>query len=107
MQITHATELQDLQQRSSWAQERQQKRREKVDEFQEIGGQLAVKAIATLQAVQENRKMVDSKDSEEHPVQQTLTNCQSIASKVQLQVREITQQFEDFKDKTLSHTLST
>ena len=51
--------------------------------------------------------MVDGKDSEEHPVQQTLTNCQSIASKVQLHVREIAQQFEYFKDKTLARTLST
>ena len=66
------------------AQELQQKRHEQIDKFQEIDGQLVVKAIAMLQAIQENRKPVEIKASEEHPIQQTLTNCQSIASKFQL-----------------------
>ena len=51
--------------------------------------------------------MVDNEASEEHLIQKTLTNCQSIANKVQLQVREIVQQLEYFKDKTSAHTLST
>ena len=69
-------------------------RRAQLDEFQDIGGQLAVKAFATLQ---ENRKMIDDKASEEHPVQHALHNFQSVTDKVQLQVHEIMQQFEDFK----------
>ena len=54
VQITPTTELKDLQQRVARAQERQQKRREQLDEFQNIDGQLAVKAVATLQDVQES-----------------------------------------------------
>ena len=107
VQITRSIELKDLQQRTTRAQEHQQKRHEKLDEFQEIGSQLAIKAIATPHDIQDNRQLVKNKACEEHPIQQTLTNCQSITSKVQLQVREIAQQFEDFKDRTSAHTLST
>ena len=82
VQITLATELKDLQQRVARAQERQQKHHKHLDEFQEICGQLDVKFVTMLQAIQENWQLVDSKVSEEHLVQQTLTNCQSIASKV-------------------------
>ena len=66
-----------------------------------------MKAVSMLQVVQEKRQVVDGKASEEHPIQKTLTNCQSISTNVELQVQEIAQQFEDFKDKTSSHTLST
>ena len=46
-------ELKDLQQRASIAQERHQKRSTQLDEFQDIGRQLEVKAVVVLQAVQE------------------------------------------------------
>ena len=68
VQITRAEELMDLEQRSSHAQEHQQKRHAQLDEFQEVGGQLAIKAVATLEAVQENRQMVNDKEREEKPV---------------------------------------
>ena len=48
VQITRAEELKDLQQRASHAQENQKKCLPQLDEFQEIGGQLAVKAFTTL-----------------------------------------------------------
>ena len=105
--ITRAEELKDLQQRAAHAQECQQKRRTQLDKFQEIGAQLAVKVVATLQAVQENRQMVDGKAREENPMQQVFLNYQSAAERVQLQAQEILQQFEDFKDKTSMYTLST
>ena len=66
--ITRAKELKDLQQRSAQAQECQQKRCAQLNQFQEIGGQLDVKAVAMLQAVQEHRQAVDSKAIEEHQV---------------------------------------
>ena len=50
VQITPTTELKDLQQHAARAQERY----EQLDEFQDIGGQLAMKAVATLQDVQES-----------------------------------------------------
>ena len=48
VQITRSEELKDLQQRASRTQEHQQKRRSQLDEFQEVGGQLAVKVVTTL-----------------------------------------------------------
>ena len=51
VQITRATELKDLQQHAARALERQQKRCEHLNEFQDIGDQLAVKFVDTLQAV--------------------------------------------------------
>ena len=107
VQINRAIILKYIQQCASHAQERQQKHHEKLDEFQDIGSQLAVKYVATLQAIQESRQMVDNKATEEHPVQQTVSNCQNTVAKVQLQVQEVAQQFADFKDKTVAYTLST
>ena len=51
--------------------------------------------------------MIDIKATEEHPIQQTVSNCQNTVAKVQLQVQEVAQQFVDFKDKTVVYTLST
>ena len=106
VQITQATELKDLQQCASHPQERQQKCHEQLDEFQDIGGQLAVKSVATLQAIQESQQMVDNKATEEHLVQQMVSNCQNTVAKVQLQVQEVAQKFTDFKDKSVAYTLS-
>ena len=94
VQITRYEELKDLHQIGAHAQEHQQKHRAQLDEFQEVGGQLVVKAIATLQVLQESQKMVNNKFGTAHPVQQDVLNCQSAANKVQLQVHEIAQQFE-------------
>ena len=69
VQITWSEELKGLQQRVSHTQECQQKCHAQLDEFQEVGGQLVIKAVATLQAVKESRKMVDSKAGEAHLVQ--------------------------------------
>ena len=54
VQIMRAEELKDLQQRVTQAQEHQQKCHTQLDEFQEIGGKLAVKVVSTLQVVQEH-----------------------------------------------------
>ena len=54
VQITWAEELKYLQQRAAFAQELQQKLHAQLDEFQEIDGQLAVRAVTMLQAVQEH-----------------------------------------------------
>ena len=43
--------MKDIQQRAAHAQERQRKHCTQLDEFQEIGGQLDVKLVATLQVV--------------------------------------------------------
>ena len=105
VQIMRAEEIKDLQQRASYAQEFQQRHHGQLDEFQEIGGQLDVKAVAMLQEVQENRQLVDGNAQEEHLMQQALNNFQSVADKVQLQVHEIAQQFGYFKAWTLAYTL--
>ena len=78
-----------------------------MDEFQEVGRQLAIKAVATLQAVQESQNMVDSKVGEAHPMEQTLLNCEIATERLYLQVQEISQQFKYFKDMTSTYTLST
>ena len=51
--------------------------------------------------------MVDSKATKEHLVQQIVSNHQNTVAKVQLQVWDVAQQFADFKDKTVTYTLST
>ena len=107
VQITQATELKDLQQCAARAQEHQQKHCEQLDEFQDLGVQLAIKVVATLQDVQESWQMVNGKATEEHPVQQMVINCQDTIAKVQLQVQDTAQQFVDFKDKTVAYTLLT
>ena len=66
-----------------------------------------MKVVAALQAVQKGRKMVDSKAGEAHPMKQDLLNCRDAAEQVQLQVYEISHQFEDFKTKRTEYTLST
>ena len=51
-----------------------------------------------MQDVQDGKKMVNTK-LVEHPVKQDLLGCQDEAEKVQAQVEEISQQYEDFKTK--------
>ena len=75
VQITCSEELKDLQQWASWAQEHQHKHNTQLDEFQDIGRQLDVKAVIALQAVQEGRKLVDSKVGVEHPLKHDMLNC--------------------------------
>ena len=82
VQITRATELIYLQQWASRAQEHQQKCHKQLDEFQDIGSQLAVKVVITLHDVQESQQMVDRKATEEHLVQQMMRNCQNTVAKV-------------------------
>ena len=59
--ITRSTKLKELQQRVGKAQEQQWKRNDHLNEFQEIGSQLLVKAVATLQAMQDGKKEVNAK----------------------------------------------
>ena len=66
-----------------------------------------VKVVAVLQVVQECKKMVDRKVEEVHLLKQDLVNFLEAAEQDQLQVHEISQQFEDFKTKTTEYTLST
>ena len=75
VQITCSKYLKDLQQRAARAQERQHKSNTQLDEFQDIGGQLSVKAVVELQVVQAGRKMVDGKVKEDHPLKKELLNC--------------------------------
>ena len=78
-------ELKDLQQRASIGQERHQKRSTQLDEFQDIGRLLEVKAVAALQAVQEGKNIVDSKEEEENLVNKDLLNCWDVSKQVKLQ----------------------
>ena len=56
VQITKSAQLKELQQSVVKAWEHQQRRSTQLDEFQDIGVQLSVYEVATLQAVQEGRK---------------------------------------------------
>ena len=70
--------------RAAWAQEPQRKCNTQLDECQDIGGQWAVKEFATLQEVQEGRKMVDGKAGEEHPLKKDMINYRETVERVQL-----------------------
>ena len=103
VQITRSTELKELQQQVGKAQE--WKRNDQLDEFQEIGAQLSVKAVVALQAMQEGKKEVNAK-LVEHPLKQDLLESQDLAEKIKTQVKEITQQYNDFKLKINEYTMS-
>ena len=51
--------------------------------------------------------MVDGKAREEHPLKKDMLNFGDTVERVQIQVQEILQQFEDFKMKTMEYTLYT
>ena len=67
---------------------------------------MAIKAVVALQAVQSNKKIVDT-NLVEQPLKQDLLGCQDEAENVHAQVKEIAQQYEDFKVKTTEYTPST
>ena len=103
--ITQSMELKDLLQRVGKAQERQRKRNDQLDEFQEIGAQLLVKAVVVLQAVQEGKKEVNE-NMVENLLKQYFLRIQDLAEKIKTQVKEITQQYNDFKLKINEYTMS-
>ena len=65
--ITWLAELKELHQWVGKAQERQRKRNDQLDEFQEIGAKLSVKAVAALQEFQDGKKEVNA-NMVEHPL---------------------------------------
>ena len=72
VQITRSAELKELQQRVGKARERQQRRSEQLDRFQDIGVHLSVNAIYALQVMHERKNEVVDK-LVEHPLVQDLT----------------------------------
>ena len=58
-----------------------------------------------LQAVHEGRKDLTAK-IEDHPLEHDLTNNREIIEKIQEQVKEITQEYEDFKVNIIGYTIS-
>ena len=62
------------------AQEWQQKHSDQLDEFQEIGAQLSVKAIAALQVMQDGKKKVNA-NMVEHSLKHDHLMCQDVANK--------------------------
>ena len=65
-----------------------------------------MKAVTALQVVQEGKKEVTAK-LVEHPLKQDLLGSQEIAGKIQAQVKNITQQYDDIKLKINEYTMST
>ena len=86
--ITWSTELKELQQWIGKAHEQQWKHSDQLDEFQEIGAQLSVKAVSSLQAVQDDKKEFNAK-MVEYPLKQDCFMCQDVAEKFKAQVAEI------------------
>ena len=76
-----------------------------LDEFQDIGAQLFIKEASILQVVQEGRKDVTEKIAE-HPLAREVTESWETTEKIKEQVKEITQQYEDFKMKINRYTIS-
>ena len=76
-----------------------------MDEFHEIGAQISVKEISTLWEVQEGKKEITNKKVE-HPLAHDLTGSQEIIEKVKEHVKEITQQYEDFKQEINEYSMS-
>ena len=72
VQITRPVDLKELQQCFRKERERQQRCSEQLDEFQDIGVQLSVKAISALQSMYEGKKEVADK-LVDHPLAQNLT----------------------------------
>ena len=58
-----------------------------------------------LQVIQEGRKD-DTANIADQPLEHELTNNRDIAEKIKQQVKEITQQYEDFKVKISGYTIS-
>ena len=81
IQLTRSTELIELQQRVAKAQEWQHKCNAQLEEFQDIGAYLDIKALVMLQVVQDGKNTLNTK-LVEHPVKQDLLRCQDEAKKV-------------------------
>ena len=82
-------ELKYLQHWFGKARQHQWKHNDQLDEFQEIGAQLSVKAVAALQAVKEGKKKVNA-NMVEHTLKQDFLWSQDLAEKIKTQVKEIT-----------------
>ena len=66
---------------------------------------MLVKEVTALQVVQDGKKEVNVK-MVEHPLKQDLLGCQNLAEKIKMQVKEITQQCDNFKLKINEYTMS-
>ena len=69
-----------------------------MEEFQDIGAQLSLKAITVLQVVQDGQREVNV-NIVEYPLVWEVIEYMEIDDKVKDQVKEVTQQYEDFKIK--------
>ena len=76
-----------------------------MDEFQDIGAEISGKAFTTLQEAHEGKKEIAEK-MVEHLVTHDLTMSQEIADRVKAQVKDITQQYENFKIKITEYGMS-
>ena len=61
-----------------------------MDEFQDIGAQLFVKAVSMLQEVQNGRRDVTA-NIIEHPLEREVIEIHEISERIKEQVKEITQ----------------
>ena len=93
-QITKSTQLKELHQHVVKERECQERHSTQLDDFQDIGVQLLIKAVSDKKDVTD--KIV------EHPLAHDLTGSREIAEKV----KDITQQYEDFKQKINGYTMS-
>ena len=105
IQITNFIELKSLQQWVAKERERQQRCSAQLDEFQEIGAQLSIKAVSTLKEAKEGKKDI-AKKMVENLVTRDLMVSQEIAGRFKKQVKAITQQYEDFKLNITEYTMS-
>ena len=76
-----------------------------LEEFQYIGALLSLKVVTVLQAVYNGQREVHASIFE-CPIEQEVTESMEIIDKVKDQVKEVTQQYEDFKIKISDYTIS-
>ena len=98
VQVTKAMKLKEQQQGVTKEREIQQRHTKQLEKFQDIGVHLLLKLVTTLQSVQDGRRELNAK-IDEHPLEQEVTYCMEIGDKVKENVKEFTQQYEDFKFK--------
>ena len=79
-----------LQQRANKVRERHQCRTTQLDEFQDIGEQLGMKELNTLQATKESHKQVTNKVTW-HPMEQHVEECVEVKMNSKTMVDEVKQ----------------
>ena len=105
VQITKAPDLKDLQQCVTKKRECQKRHTTQLDEQQDIGAQISMKAVSVMQVVLDGRRDVIDKIVE-HPLEREVIECRETNEKIKEQVKEVTQQYKEFKVNISGYTIS-